>query len=69
MADLYARYARIISLDNLEIGIKILDTLIEYIQGPCAGNQETLANTTKILENLEDSMIIVNSLLVKYDED
>ena len=36
-------------------GEKLLDFLIEIIQGPCRGNQHMLCGS-KIIENLEDIM-------------
>jgi len=39
--------------EDFTMGIKILDTLIEWIQGPCEENQLAICHTN-LLENLED---------------
>ncbi|EGR32545.1 hypothetical protein IMG5_078330 [Ichthyophthirius multifiliis] len=60
LTDIFGKYSLIIQDDNLQMGIKILDTLIEWIQGPCEQNQLFLCNTN-LLENLEDLQYDINS--------
>ena len=56
-ADLLEKYSKMITERNKDLGEKILDFLIETLQGPCNENQLVLCNNTKILENLEDIML------------
>ena len=53
--DLFGIYSKILNEHNVLFGEKLLDFLIEIIQGPCHGNQSMLCES-KILENLEDIM-------------
>ena len=53
--DLFGIYSKILNEHNVLFGEKLLDFLIEIIQGPCHGNQNMLCES-KILENLEDIM-------------
>jgi len=53
--DLFGIYSKILNEHNVLFGEKLLDFLIEIIQGPCHGNQKLLCES-KILENLEDIM-------------
>ena len=53
--DLFGIYSKILNEHNVLFGEKLLDFLIEIIQGPCHGNQSMICES-KILENLEDIM-------------
>jgi hypothetical protein len=52
----------IIKKDNLAIGVQILDTLIEFVQGPCRLNQiqivkeKGLDTARDVLYNLKNKM-------------
>ncbi|CAD8123813.1 unnamed protein product [Paramecium sonneborni] len=51
--ELFEKYVEIKNEDNVALGQKLLDFLIEYVQGPCLENQMELCKSTKILEVLE----------------
>lgn len=53
LGDMFEKYYKIMNPSNFALGTKILETLIELIQGPCIENQRVLCET-KLLENLED---------------
>lgn len=53
---MFGEYTKFIHQENAEFGEKLLDYLIEVIQGPCPENQHFLCDS-KILENLEDLML------------
>ena len=52
---MFREYITFSDSTNSIFGEKLLDFLIEIIQGPCHGNQNMLCES-KILENLEDIM-------------
>ena len=54
-SNLFGIYSKILNEHNVLFGEKLLDFLIEIIQGPCLGNQNMLCGS-KIIENLEDIM-------------
>lgn len=64
VADLLDKYSKMITERNIELGEKLLEYLIETLQGPCNENQLILCSATKILENLEDIMLDLQVLLV-----
>jgi len=41
--ELLGQYVQFVREDNIALGLQLLDTLIETIQGPCHGNQQVLA--------------------------
>jgi len=49
-----SQYAKVINVRNTELGLQILETIIEVVQGPCMANQEVLCLHTKVIENLKD---------------
>ena len=70
IAELFEKYASMINENNIILGEKLLDTLIEFIQGPCIENQLVLAHTN-LLEHLEDilsEMQTKNTYLCKINE-
>lgn len=56
-ADLFEKYAEIMNENNAPLGQKLLDFLIECVQGPCFQNQIELCHSTKILEVLEQIIL------------
>ena len=66
IADIFNRYTKSINERNANLGIKILDTLIEMLQGPCQENQIALCNT-KVLESLEDLTVEVKNIRSKRE--
>lgn len=42
-AELLGQYVQFAGDDNVALGLQLLDTLIETVQGPCHGNQQVLA--------------------------
>nr|CAR82067.1 TPA: calcium release channel IV1b [Paramecium tetraurelia] len=56
-ADLFEKYVEIMNEHNAALGQKILDFLIECVQGPCLENQTELCQSTKILEALEQIIV------------
>ncbi|CAD8205015.1 unnamed protein product [Paramecium pentaurelia] len=52
-AELFEKYVEKMNEHNAALGQKILDFLIECVQGPCLENQTELCQSTKILEVLE----------------
>lgn len=51
--DWFSQYVKLFDKYNILLGEKILDFLIEVVQGPCTANQIFMSQT-KILEYLED---------------
>jgi len=49
-----SQYVKVINSMNTEVGLQILETLIEFLQGPCRQNQEVLCMHTKIIDNVKD---------------
>lgn len=56
---MFDRHKKTMQDNDLQLGGKILETLIEWIQGPCEENQLALCNTS-LLENLEDMQYDIN---------
>ncbi len=56
----FDKFSKLININNLDLGEKLLDFVIEMIQGPCLENQINLCNT-KLLENLEDILFDLSS--------
>ena len=52
-AELFEKYVEIMNENNAPLGQKLLDFLIECVQGPCLRNQNELCHNTKLLEVLE----------------
>ena len=69
LAELLEKYikSKMINENNIQLGEKLLDTLVEFIQGPCTENQVALCNT-KILENLEDIILTISSNLKRVEQ-
>jgi len=66
ITDIFSRYTKSVNEKNAMLGIKLLDTLIEMMQGPCQENQIALCNA-KILENLEDLIVEINEIRKKKE--
>jgi len=66
IAEIFNRYTKSVNERNAKLGVQILDTLIEMLQGPCQENQIALCNT-KILENLEDLTVEVKNIRSKKE--
>ncbi|CAD8112241.1 unnamed protein product [Paramecium sonneborni] len=56
-AELFEKYVQIMNEQNVALGQKLLDFLIECVQGPCLENQTELCQSTKILEVLEQIIL------------
>ncbi|CAD8120276.1 unnamed protein product [Paramecium sonneborni] len=56
-AELFEKYVEIMNEHNAALGQKLLDFLIECVQGPCLENQTELCQSTKILEVLEQIIL------------
>ncbi|KAL4475530.1 hypothetical protein ABPG72_009219 [Tetrahymena utriculariae] len=67
LSQMFEKYRKVMQDDDLQLGIKILDTLIEWIQGPCEENQLALCHTN-LLENLEDMQYDISQRTKKKGE-
>ena len=67
ISDIFNRYTKSVSELNAPLGLKIMDTLIEMLQGPCQENQIALCNT-KLLENIEDLTVEIKEIRKKKDK-
>jgi inositol 1,4,5-triphosphate receptor type 3 len=68
VADLFEKYSKIMNENNSPLGEKLLDFLIEAIQGPCLDNQKEVCQKTRILEVLEEVNLKLRSNTVKINE-
>ena len=66
ISEMFTRYTKTVNERNAILGLKILDTLIEMLEGPCQENQIALCNA-RILENLEDLIVEINEIRKKKD--
>lgn len=54
MADLFEKYSKFMNELNSPLGEKMIEFLIEVVQGPCNENQRELCQQTRILEVIEE---------------
>jgi hypothetical protein len=47
-AELLGQYAQFVREENIALGLQLLDTLIEAVQGPCHGNQQVLSQPSTL---------------------
>lgn len=56
ISELLSKFLKFLSADSLPIGLQLLDTLVETVQGPCRENQRLLAQP-KSIENCRDVLL------------
>jgi len=56
ISELLSKFLKFLSADSLPIGLQLLDTLVEMVQGPCRENQRLLAQP-KSIENCRDILL------------
>mmetsp|Transcript_20423 Transcript_20423/g.16873 ORF Transcript_20423/g.16873 Transcript_20423/m.16873 type:complete len:103 (-) Transcript_20423:2036-2344(-) len=57
-AQYFSRYLKIFHKRNLKLGIQLLNTMIEMIQGPNKDNQKELVDE-KVVDNIRDIMVLM----------